>query len=367
MPQKKSTGGFIEILVVLAGLTGLTAFGIIKTVPRIIASQPVAIKNQISPTISPSYIPTVIPTIVPDPLHAEETIGVGLTTDLQLEVLFNGEKQIYPLLGVEKLSSESASCISADTLDTVAQKITGKTVYLVNYDTNRQDAKTARYAFLEDLTLLNKDLITQKLARAGETHHPYYEEFLKEQTTAQEDTCALSPTPTLTPTRKPTSTKIPTPTQNIESNIKGESTQNITTVTPTITLKEYISASPVAKKISRPLNADLVLQLINLHRKTRNLSAFEKEAQLCTLAESRVAEIDNEIFGNGAIHAGLRARNIPYWITENMAGYGSEQANINWWLGSTIHRNAIEGDYKYSCGACTETSCVQLFTSYVQK
>jgi hypothetical protein len=45
-------------------------------------------------------------------------------------------------------------------------------------------------------------------------------------------------------------------------------------------LKEYIPASPSAA-VSKPLNADLVFELINLHRKTKNLPVFEKNADLC--------------------------------------------------------------------------------------
>lgn len=228
-------------------------------------------------------------------------------------------------------------------------------------------------------------LVSQGKAIVNNDMHPYAEEFMTEQETAKKDKLGIwaddcIPTPTLSqnqkiqitpspspkpinsPTPSPTKTATPTPT----AQIKGESTRIDPTVTPTITLKEYITSSPSAV-ISKPLNADLVLQLINLHRKTKSLPAFEKNDELCKLAESRAPEIDNEIFGNGTIHAGFRAWNIPYWITENMAGYGSEAANVNWWLGSTIHRNAIEGNYKYSCGACTERSCVQLFTSYIPK
>lgn len=384
MPQKISSGGFIEILVVLAGLTGLTAFGIIKTVPNIIASQPLVVQNQISPTLLPSSMPTPIatPSIVLDPFHAEETTGVDLTADLQLQVLINDEQKTFSLLGVEKLSTDSAHCIEKTDLAEVNQRITGKAVYLVQYDSNISD-QSARYVFLENTALLNKELISRGLAKIHSTSHPYQDEFLNEQSKAQKnkvgiwsDACTISPTPvkkittlpsvTVTPTRSPSPTKTPSPTQKVDSNIKGESTQNIPTITPTITLKEYISSSP-SEKPAKSLNADLVFQLINLDRKAKNLVSFEKDAELCSLANSRVSEIDNEIFGSSTIHAGFRARNIPYWITENMAGYGSEQANVNWWLGSTIHRNAIEGDYKYSCGACTATSCVQLFTSYLLK
>ncbi len=383
MHQKISAGGFVEVLVVLAGLTGLTALGIVKVAPALQSSTPRAVYTSNSPKYTPTPSPS--PTIQPGTIQTEEATGVGLTPDSQVQVLLNGEEHSYPLFGITPIASESAECIQNE-LHTFEQSITGEPMYLIRYS---ETDTPGRYVFLKNLTLLNKTLVGNGLAKINEDNHPYYEEFMEEQKKAQENKvgiwsaeCTSTPTPsqivltqliissTPTPTYQPTSTpkpsptKTPTPTQKPQ--IRGESTRISPTITPTISLKEYIPASPSAA-VSKPLNADLVFELINLHRKTKNLPVFEKNADLCKLAESRAAEIDNEIFGSGSIHAGFRARNIPYWITENMAGYGSESANVNWWLGSAIHRNAIEGDSKYSCGACTEKSCVQLFTSYVPK
>lgn len=383
MHQKISTGGFVEVLVVLAGLTGLTALGIIKVAPTLQSTQPHAVHTAVAPTDTP--IPSVIQTIQPDAIQTEEVTGVGLTSNGQMRVLMNGEEHTYSLLGIQPVASDSAECTQTD-LNAIEQNITGQSLYLVRYNNEDEDD---RYVFLKNLTLLNKNLLSKGLAKINDKNHPYYDEFREEQINAEKNKlgiwsneCSITPTPTEelltqlivspspTPTRIPTNTPSPSPTKIYTSTqkpqIKGESTQISPTITPTITLKEYIPASPTAT-VTKPLNADFVFELINLHRKTKNLPAFEKEGELCKLAESRATEIDNEIFGTSSVHAGFIARNIPYWITENVAGYGSESANVNWWLGSTIHRNAIEGNSKYSCGACTSRSCVQLFTSYVPK
>lgn len=94
---------------------------------------------------------------------------------------------------------------------------------------------------------------------------------------------------------------------------------------------------------------------------------FEKDNQLCALAGSWAPKLYNEIFVTRKVHEGFYSRNVPYWITENMASYPTEQEIVNWWLTSPIHRSAIEGTYKYSYGACSGTNCTQLFTSSITK
>jgi hypothetical protein len=108
------------------------------------------------------------------------------------------------------------------------------------------------------------------------------------------------------------------------------------------------------------------MQMINDHRKSLGLPEFQKEDKLCALAKERGPELPGEA-ASGAIHAGFDARNLPYWITENMKYGGSEQDVFNWWMESPLHRRAIESDAQYSCGECYGDACIQLFTSYVSK
>ena len=129
-------------------------------------------------------------------------------------------------------------------------------------------------------------------------------------------------------------------------------------VTPTSTTIQEKPAS---------LSSDLLFEMINTYRASIGLPAYQKDDQLCSLAKERGPELYDEIFTNGNIHGGLYNRNLPYWITENMK-YGPDENDVfNWWMNSSIHRAAIEGNFTYSCGECYGNSCAQLFTSYQPK
>lgn len=144
-----------------------------------------------------------------------------------------------------------------------------------------------------------------------------------------------------------------------------------------ITLKKVLSVPETAVTISpkvlptaeKPpsLSADTLFEMINTHRVSLGLPAYQKEEQLCALAQERCPELYDEIFTSGNIHGGLYNRNLPFWITENMKYGDNEHDVLNWWLSSSIHRKAIEGNFLYSCGECYGNSCAQLFTSYVAK
>ncbi len=147
--------------------------------------------------------------------------------------------------------------------------------------------------------------------------------------------------------------------------------------TKDITSKEVISVSKTTVTISptvpstaeKPpsLNSDTLLDMINAHRASLGLPAYQKEEKLCSLAKERGPELYDEIFTSGNIHGGLYNRNLPYWITENMK-YGPDENDVfTWWMNSAIHKKAIEGNFLYSCGECYGNSCAQLFTSYVAK
>ncbi len=115
------------------------------------------------------------------------------------------------------------------------------------------------------------------------------------------------------------------------------------------------------------LNPDIVFNLINAYRAKIGLPAFEKDDNLCAIAKSREPELVGEIFDGKGIHSGFRARNLPYWATENMK-YGPDENDVfTWWLSSPIHHKAIVSNDKFSCGACKGHICIQLFTNYIPK
>ncbi len=125
-------------------------------------------------------------------------------------------------------------------------------------------------------------------------------------------------------------------------------------------------APPRAEKPSHSLNADTLFGIINEYRTQIGLAPFQKDQAICDIAKQRGPALDYEV-ETGTIHAGFRQLNLPYWATENMKYGGNEQEMFNWWMNSYIHRKAIEGSFRYSCGECYGNSCAQIFTDYQPK
>lgn len=115
------------------------------------------------------------------------------------------------------------------------------------------------------------------------------------------------------------------------------------------------------------LSADILFEMMNQHRAQIGLSPFEKEANVCSIAEERKDEIVHEIFVTGNLHAGFWEDNHPFFATENMIWQNSEAEAMRWWLNSPIHRAAIEGDFSYACGTCNGTVCNMIFSSLKPK
>jgi uncharacterized protein YkwD len=170
----------------------------------------------------------------------------------------------------------------------------------------------------------------------------------------EKETATPSPSPTVkptvTPSPKPSTTPNPTP-----------SSSNLPTPKPTVV---PVTTPPIQS--TSGLNADLLFSMIQSHRATKGLPPFEKDQQSCSLAASRAPEVDAEV-AQGRMHSGLKARNIPYWNTENIISIATEQQALRWWLNDYIHRIAIEGNYKYSCLACSGNACAQEFTNFEPK
>ncbi len=316
-----------------------------------------------------------------------------------VRVLLNDGMDTVKLIGVASARDTSLAryekCYGQSVNSQIQNLALGKKVYLIS-DQEYKDEKTSKkYIFLEDMTFLNKSLIEKGLARASQeaNSYMYKNDFLNADSKAQIDesgvwmnSCKITPTQkrqapptpnpsqTANPTVKKTTKASPTPTAstNLYSRL-------LVTATPTLTPSPTKTPSPTTgttntnseNKSAGPkppsLNPEILFVLINNHRKEIGKPAFEKEARLCSLAVERGPELSDEIFVTHNVHSGLYNRNLPYWITENMASYASEEQVFNWWMGSTIHKKAIEGDHKYSCGECYGNSCAQLFTSWTPK
>ncbi len=190
----------------------------------------------------------------------------------------------------------------------------------------------------------------------------------------QQVTVALpseTPTPSITPSSAPKASVVTVekPVKKPSPSPKPKESAKVTSINGENSEEDKSSPtpSPVAFVKKLAANAEKLFQQINDHRKTLGLTPFEKEERICKIAEDRAPQIHDEVFKEGPIHKGFKALNLPYWATENAAAYESLEQNLKFWLSDSIHKKAIEGDSKYSCIACSGTSCSQIFTSFTPK
>lgn len=210
-----------------------------------------------------------------------------------------------------------------------------------------------RIAFLEP-----KKLKIKPNNRKRSTDIPVLESIVI--TPAEEKTKLLtknSPTPLPTLFLSPTKT---TPTI-----IQSTPTPITTSPAPT-QIPQPPSTAPVTTTNPGGLDAEKLFNMANAYRQTKGLPPLQKDSRACELAVSRAPEINAEVAG-GHMHSGLHNRNLPYWNTENIITMNSEESAFNWWINDTIHREAIEGAYTYSCVACSGNACAQEFTNFQPK
>lgn len=120
--------------------------------------------------------------------------------------------------------------------------------------------------------------------------------------------------------------------------------------------------------IEYSLNAEVLFTLINEHRVKIGIQPLVKDDKLMQIASERAPELFDEIFVNGNMHAGFYARNLPYYATENIIYNRTEIGALNWWLGSAIHRSAIQNsEHTYTGIACSGRTCSQIFSHFQPK
>lgn len=167
-----------------------------------------------------------------------------------------------------------------------------------------------------------------------------------------------------------------TPVETVLKKVSGDDIDDDIVVTPS-----QKSVSPTSADISSAvtsvavtpstngsvLNADVLFNLVNATRAQYGLPPFQKSDQICAVANSRAPEVDSEIWVTHTMHAGFYGRNLPFWATENLISMGSEQAALNWWLNSPVHRSAVLGGWKYACVACAGKSCSMIFSNLEAK
>lgn len=129
---------------------------------------------------------------------------------------------------------------------------------------------------------------------------------------------------------------------------------------PQSALIPVISVSPTP----RELYAEKLWEIVNDYRLSKNLQSFEKNSELCDIADLR----SKEAVFDKSDHEGFirKYKNYPHKISENLILYPtSEEEVFLSWISSPAHKTAIEGSWKYSCISCDGSSaCSQIFSSF---
>lgn len=314
----------------------------------------------------------------PNNLNVIPVVIIEIIDINSVRVLLNDGMQVVDLIGIKIPTSTSQkryeTCFEETIEESIQRMALGKKAFMIDDENYKNEKTPHKYIFLEDLTFLNMELVEKGIANAILTeNYLYRSEFAEARLNAENgsigvwhDDCPIKKTAESKPVKS-----TPTPTViNPYSHLLPTATPKLTaTHTPAPTQQIVQSATTQSLSNGKPtsLNSEILFALINNHRQSIGKTPFEKDERLCSLARERGPELYDEIFVTHNVHAGLERRNLPYWITENMAHYPTEEQVFNWWMGSTIHRRAIEGDYKYSCGECYGKSCAQLFTSFIAK
>lgn len=174
---------------------------------------------------------------------------------------------------------------------------------------------------------------------------------------------STTPEPTATPTSIPS----PTPTIFMGQVLPMSPTPEAISPTPMPSVTQTPPTyTPVPQANGSGLSAQVLFSMVNAFRKNDGLPAFTQDAKTCALAQERAPEVAGEV-ANGTMHSGLYALNLPYWNTENIIQMNSNQGAFNWWINDPIHREAILGNFTYSCVACSGDDCAEEFTNYQPK
>lgn len=171
----------------------------------------------------------------------------------------------------------------------------------------------------------------------------------------------VNPTPTPTPTATPVVHHRLSLVQTAYASTDKSSTDP--TPVPTTTPTPQPATPPPS---TGGLSADKLFSMVQSYRQQRNLPPFQIDPRACQVANERAPMVLEEI-DDGHMHSGLRAMNLPYWNSENIITMRTEEGAFNWWIHDPIHLDAIVGNYKYSCLACSGFACAEEFTNFQPK
>lgn len=115
------------------------------------------------------------------------------------------------------------------------------------------------------------------------------------------------------------------------------------------------------------LNPGKLFLLVNDYRRKLRLPELVESKELCAIAKDRLSQLYEEIWGNKLMHSGFYNRNLSYYAVENLVANNTEEEAFWWWVNSPIHHMSMVADYKYSCTACIDGNCTQIFSNFEPK
>lgn len=182
------------------------------------------------------------------------------------------------------------------------------------------------------------------------------------------------PIPTSVPI--PTSTPEPTPEPITVPEITSAPAPTYAPIFPTAIPTSIPISVPIPTQAPEPVIAassgsyeDRLWDVVQNWRISQGLAAHAKDSRMCRLAELRLPEIkvnwSHDGFVNNSHYSAICPdSNCFASMSENLSnGYYSEQENLNGWLNSPAHREALQKNYTYSCIKCQDGYCVQEFAS----
>lgn len=127
---------------------------------------------------------------------------------------------------------------------------------------------------------------------------------------------------------------------------------------PTYFAKPVVTPTPLSSSIH--LNENALFENTNTWRVSQNLSQYIKDDDLCSIAKDRVT---NDKWMDS--HAGLvqKYKKFPSALAENLGVSASNEKLLRGWLSSSQEEENLKKPYKYSCVACKNYYCTQIFSN----
>lgn len=127
-------------------------------------------------------------------------------------------------------------------------------------------------------------------------------------------------------------------------------------------VQSVVAISPTPTPVQ--LSSDKLFQIVNDWRLKNGYQPLKMSKTLCSIAQSRVPEIQKDYAHDGFYKY---AKNLPpgSYISENLStGYADENSTLIAWLSSESHHKALETAYTHSCIATEGSYAVQIFGYY---